>query len=530
MIRSKLNLLLYRLTAPFRIIFRVPAYILSTPRRLWGLSLPLRVAIVVGLLMVCGAVIALLMYFLNRGTPELSNWLPTFAILLVLSIVVPFVVYYAVKYWLMGEISPWPEIDDAWAAGMAALGKHRMDISSVPVFLILGTKDDAETRNLMKASDMEMLVEHEPGERTAPLHWYISSDAVFLVCNLGRLTALTRLAHYGGGESSSEISQTFVSDNYGGTIVESGEPARQPRQRPEGDARMTIYETFVEEVGAPGSVSQAGDIKPAMIRPSALSGDAARSESAKLQHVCRLLRRARQPVCPINGVASVLSFDLLMFNDQPVEQALRHDIATIGATTRLRCPIVALVAGMESENGFQELVRRVGFNTAKRHRFGKGGNVWNVPTSAQLTGVTQEACRQFEVMVYKQFKKSSGLMRVGNTHLFSLLCKIRSYVTEGLARALSGAFAIDQGNESNPHSLMFMGCYFAATGVRDDQQAFVASVFDLMIKNQAELEWTPESARSDRVYQTWSDVLMLLNGLLAIAFVGLLVWNFVLRE
>ena len=51
---------------------------------------------------------------------------PTFIlVVVVLMVVIPFVLYKALKLWLEGEISPFPDIDHAWKAGLGRIAAAR---------------------------------------------------------------------------------------------------------------------------------------------------------------------------------------------------------------------------------------------------------------------------------------------------------------------------------------------------------------------------------------------------------------------
>ena len=58
---------------------------------------------------------------------------------------------------------------------------------------------------------------------------------------------------------------------------------------------------------------------------------------------------------------------------------------------RIDTKVNALVVGMETENGFRELIRRVGTERAKVQRFGKGYNVWNPPAGEQIEAVAKQS-------------------------------------------------------------------------------------------------------------------------------------------
>ena len=92
-----------------------------------------------------------------------------------------------------------------------------------------------------------------------------------------------------------------------------------------------------------------------------------------LQNVCQLIRNARQPYCPLNGVLTLVPFGTIDATGKELEElqrAIKSDLGVIRTETQLRVPITALVVGLESELGFRELVRRVGREKSAAQRFG----------------------------------------------------------------------------------------------------------------------------------------------------------------
>jgi hypothetical protein len=317
----------------------------------------------------------------------------------------------------------------------------------------------------------------------------------------------------------------------GGTILaSSGALAESPASAGSGDftgvgAGGASQQFMGTMVFAGNSTLGAGASAPATAVSFSLADAAETTE--QLAYVCRLLKRARQPLCPANGVMAILPFDVIQKTaaDILVQRAARSDLDTLRRWLQLRCPVVALLSGMEEEAGFRELVRRVGVDRAKAQRFGKGFNVWNEPTPEQVEAVCAHACKAFEDWAYLLFREKDGLMRPGNKKLYALLCKIRTEFRSRLKNIIVGAFA-DNRNQDNSglDALMFGGCYFGAIGDTDDRQAFIKSVFDKLVDSEEELEWGEEALREDDWYHLWTQALLVVDGLLLIAIGGFAVW------
>jgi hypothetical protein len=259
-----------------------------------------------------------------------------------------------------------------------------------------------------------------------------------------------------------------------------------------------------------------------------LEATEANQQDRRLEYVCRLIRRARQPLCPINGILTLLPFGLIQRSVPEgieVQRAVKKDLGTVLRALMLRCPVTAVVVGLERESGFQELVRRVGRDRALGQRFGKGFTVWNPPIPERLEALAAHACGSFEDWVYTLFREKGSLAKPGNTKLYCLLCKIRRNVQSRLANILVAGYSVEGDPDRAGAGLLFGGCYFAATGQTEDRQAFVKGVFDKLPEQQEELEWTEDAFREDRKHQQWAQAGLALDTLLLLGLVGMIVYK-----
>lgn len=523
------------LTWPLRMLVALPVRIVSAPRRLMGMSLPTRVAIVLAIVLVIVVICYCVGAFIHDrdSFADMVHWYrgPLKYILLLL-IIIPLVVHRAIKLWLEGDVSLYPEIDHAWREGIKALAEHGIELTNVPVFFVIGVRDDRQARALFDASQLSLPVKAVPAGRV-PFQWYANQDAVFLVAT--ELSCLGRVSQR--GESLAQqaprgpaATRQAAQPPLGGTITAGALPA---------DMRETaMTQGGVSPVAAPSHLShtmmvgsmtmqpgaQASSGAPVASGPTVLSPSESADISEKMAYVCRLLNRARQPLCPANGVMTVLPFDIIQRTGADVEvlRAARSDHETLRRSLRMRCPVVAVMAGMEEESGFRELVRRVGAERAKAQRFGKGFNVWNEPTGEQVEAVCAHACKAFEDWTYLLFREKDGLTRPGNKKLYALLCKIRTQFRGRLKNILVGAFADNRAVDvKGLEPLLFGGCYFAAVGPSEDKQAFVKSVFDKLVDSEEELEWGDEAIQEDERYHLWTQVLLFVDGLLLMVIGGL---------
>lgn len=265
----------------------------------------------------------------------------------------------------------------------------------------------------------------------------------------------------------------------------------------------------VAAVSEPERVSEIYTPEPSLQLPSAAQNDSlaivspsdASDRLQRLQYVCQLLRRARQPLCAINGILTLLPFQTMRATPEEAEElqrAIRSDLLAIQRSLQLRCPVTALITGLEAERGFSELVRRVGPERAATQRFGRKFDVRALATSEELIALCDHVCGAFDDWVYALFREQGALTRPGNTRLYALLCRVRCHLKPRLTELLSGGFGHDGREAPRDLPFLFSGCYFAATGDTPDRQAFVRGVFEKLGEEQEFVEWSPQALASNR--------------------------------
>ena len=519
---------------PLRALAQSPGKMFSTGQRMFGVSLPARVAVLVGFFLFLCVVISAIAFSV---WPEASFFAPLkqfwhLTIVLTLVIVIPFVVYHVLRLWLEGDASPFEDIKRAWVEGIGELERQGLDISNIPLFLILGSDGEQREKALFEAAGISLNVREFP-QGPRPLHWYANPDGIFLVCSdAGCLSRLAHVAKHATDDAQAGFAAPppIPSGRTGirGTILAgSGEnqPPDSQALQPEsvepsatgyGDIRgtMELGGGSVVARGGMDSVEEGPAQKKAVVLPPA-EGNV---QERRLEYVCQLVRHARRPVCPVNGVLTLLPFGLISRGPREgveLQKALQRDLNTARHSLKVRCPVTAAVIGMEEESGFQELVRRVGRDRAARQRFGKGFSLSNPPIPERVEALAAHACGSFEAFVYALFREKGSLSKPGNTRLYSLLCKIRRDVQTRLGNILVAGFSADSEQDPNAEPFFFGGCYFAAVGENEDRQAFVRSVLvGKMSDQEAELEWARSALVEDQRYRRLAHVVIGLDVLL----------------
>ena len=407
--------------------------------------------------------VAVVWFLLNRD-PNIVTWQSFMSpwrvvAVVLLTVVTPVAVYYALQLWLHGDVSRFPDIDYAWNAGLDALQKNGISLNSAPLFLILGSTNEAQERAIMDAAGLRMRVMWTP-EGPAPLHWYANPDGIFLFCTESSLLsafsrvqgkteanpAITDSLHFtapiapvepvatrpptqsnqapesrrepvvqsvpdapagqasGGSDAPSgtimldqflsvEQEQAPSAPNIGTT---GGGPVPANRQT------MTLPGPAAPEANVPRSAPVASQVAAPAAQSSqqaaaaldqvVISSSETTHQLQRLQYVCHLLRLARQPLCPTNGILTLLPFEGVQARAaaDELQRSIRLDIGTIQRELDLRCPTTALIIGMENERGFRELVRRVGRERASGQRFGRRYNVRALATPQELQSLSAQ--------------------------------------------------------------------------------------------------------------------------------------------
>jgi hypothetical protein len=498
-------------------------------------------------------------------------WYVTVALLV---FIIPIVVYRAVALWMFDEVSRFPDIASAWRAGIVEMQSHGIAIRSAPLFLIVGTGNDRLRRDFMKAADSEFVVDGASGAG-APLHWYVNADGIFLYLNdtswMNAAVSLyevhaaaARSGHSLPGDSPAKSAARPIVQRLG-TIMPDVRPsmvpqpvrrAELPPDDPAADpypSKATPHGKVAEHVPAHGNLGAAnyqGTLMPDQIAAPVTSSSASHgvppiattrppgsqrvsirltSEQSglqlqRLENVCGLLRKYRHPLCPANGILTLLPFEMLKAGPQDVaelQRAISADLSTIYRQLQLRCPVSAVVVGMEQERGFRELVRRIGHDGAVKQRFGQRFDIRSVATVDELRKFTSHLCGTFEDWVYTLFREEEALSHPGNTALYALLCKVRRTLKTRLGDILGNGFGCNPKENSLP--VLFSGCYFAATGPKADRQAFVGGLLSKLYDEQEEIEWTDDALR-DNERRRWLTVLgWLLCGTILL---GTAIWSF----
>lgn len=517
----------------------------SIPRIVAGLSLAARIALCVAVFQVLVVLLAIAVIVIGDERQVIDAWwqpgkLLVLAILLVLT---PLVVHQAARLWLDRDVSPYQDILAAWRAALATLSMQGIDAAEVPLFLVFGSRSEDEEERLLGEASCEFTVSAAP-HGDAALHVYGGPDAIF-VCP-ATCSRLSDLVKHGRSTASTSLSNAPVvtnaelkgpggtgPDDLRGTVmvgVATSPPLADARPGPDSPAPVPAAPQI--NPGVTIDISQTplttawNQSSPP---PTSTNSDRDRLRR-RMTYLCSLLRQERAGLAPLNGVLALLPGDSLMsggLDPQSVGGALNDDLRTLLAATGVRYPVVTLVLGLEREQGFVELIRRM--PAAERaNRLGRGFPAGAVASHSDLEALANRACGGVEDLVTGRLFRAADILSSGqNDRLATLLVRLRSTLADGLAKVLRRALVAPEG-ETSESAPFVAGCYLAACGTAADSRAFVRGVFDRFIDPQRgcqnDLEWMSRETDSDERAARWARGLWIVSGTVMTAVALLLVW------
>lgn len=542
-----IRMILYRLLTPVRRVLLYPEKLIKLPGGMLRMSMAGGIALAVAVFLVA-LVISVFIVALNvdEDVPYLRMWRNRMPLVIILVVMIPIVTYYAVRLWLEGGVSAFEDIDRAWKAGLEEMERLGFDLRQIPIFLVLGTESEQQEQSLFNSARLHLTMEFFPRGASA-LRWFANENGIYLV--LTDVGCLSKLAQMGHARFEAErtnkprtdpeqvmrrrasITATISLDEdrelqNAVAVLRSSSEMEAPsfdddrrgheREPPPADIRGTMMlpqgqdlRSFVKQQLAPAT------------KGVKLERAEVEMQSQRLKYLCRLLLAARRPLCPVNGVFTLLPYRMILAADwgaSEVRKAAKEDVRTLSHYLELRCPVTAVVVGIEGEKGFQEFTRRLGRERSNYQRFGKGFDLWAVPTREQLAGLCADACSAFEIWIYDLFQQKGALEKTGNRALYSLLCRVRRYLRPRLEGILTDAYVPDS-DRAVP--VLFGGCYFAAAGELPEQQAFVRNVFDKLPEQQEDLEWSEAAVRRDRFYRRLAFAGFTIDGVLFLVIAGM---------
>lgn len=444
------------------------------------------------------------------------------------------------------KIEDRPEFEDierCWRAGMEALAREKLDMKWIPVFLVNGLTAKQESA-FFKSTASWSVVAPNPEDTAAVLRFYANSEQIFISCTDVGVVSKQIESSSKARTVSTTPGQTAAADVVAtGTIraPSSGAPAAafqlpvddppemggslrpgmaprptapQPTAQPSepstgfGGTIRNMMDFVGERTMLPGGFQKFADRSAPVPSEtvndfSAISTDEVEYRLRRMDYLTELLLTSRDPVCPINGLIQATSFDWTGNADatNQLSPMGQKDVARLHQRLGMQFPITLVLPDLQNIKGYTGFMRRCsvlhpGFQTSRAgSRFSAGADM-----SSQHTAVLgQRVMSWFRDWVYAAFanelQKSSE-----NRRLYLFLCKLSArtrLLNDQIRLTLEGAARTSQ--SPNPPEPRLVGCYFAATGLgNENQRAFASGIVKRMREKENEVAWSLEAIDKDR--------------------------------
>jgi hypothetical protein len=466
-------------------------------------------------------------------------------------LLVCFIIIYAlcwVLWWIWRllqeeEVKDFPDIDADWVEAKQALARAGLDLTQLPIVLVLGRPAGSED-DLFKAAGLKLDVEHVPSRKDAAVHFYANRDALYIT--LGGVSQTGWLTTAFAGDKPTKVAgpvwanddsmgQSMVLDNAEDDALKT--IGGQSQALPDARALMAILEEARREGRHVTTEEQQGIRDIAVVRP-VLSEQAANRLTQRLTYLCKLIIQERRPWCPINGLLWLIPFAASANEKDATDMAnaVRNDLLTVQKTCRLHFPILAMLCDMERVPGFRAWLPRFS-ETQRQQRLGQGfpyvPDLGAAASSASAETVLQERLREFVSYICSSVfrRRVDDKLRTEvpgqsdvesivreNLQPFRVLAELTDR-QDRLAKILSRGLPFDPNGP-----LMFGGLYLAATGPKAADQGFVTGVFAKLGKDQSRLCWTDEALAADASANRWASNILIAAGCGVVAIVAGIVW------
>ncbi|OWK37913.1 type VI secretion protein IcmF/TssM N-terminal domain-containing protein [Fimbriiglobus ruber] len=488
--------------------------------------------------------LAIVQHYLKQYAPDYVRavYLPlVFALLCVLS----WIGYFWWKLFNAEDAAEYPDIAAAWEEAVRRLGQEGIRVGDVPLYLVVGrpeTGDDA----LFVASNQKIKI-RVPNTMVAPVRVFAGQDAVFVTCSgastwgtfVDRLANPDEVAANADARGTGAGAFTITPGQALAGVDEKLQEEFYELLRLQSDRPLTAAEE--ERLYELGDILQAA--KAALARRVTLTPEDRTNGPRRLAYLCRLIARDRRPWCPVNGALVLVPWAALETDElcATAVGVLSGDLSVARTTFRQRYPMYVMVCDLEQASGFDEFRRGFKRDDLKL-RIGQRIPLMPDRPPEEMPGVLEAVAEWVRLNVMPSFvlnwlrlewppenRHTNQFVPTYNRKLFQFLFDL---FVRGprLGRVLARGLPVETagGADDDPAAALPLvgGCYFAATGREERNQAFVAGVFQKLTESQDAVAWSRAALADDRVYARWAVLAYLAAFLLAAATAAGVYWQF----
>ncbi|MBI3823704.1 MAG: hypothetical protein HY289_13625 [Planctomycetes bacterium] len=429
------------------------------------------------------------------------------------------------------DVIEFADIEEAWVEAQAALIEAGIDITSAPLFLVLG-RTMSNPHAFLSSSRLTFAVQQVPLRAKAALQVYANAQGIYVLaldaCLLGRQAELLAEALAAPPVDEPNLPLHTVFDEPPEVKDDVPAPAPAPPATPNLLADLSAADAMPGAATAtmPWVTDRGKARMPSLLKRT----EDVDTYQRRLGFLTRRLVKARAPYCPLNGVLVVLQFDALD-NDEDASQMAtlcQYDLQVVHDVARTRCPLVVLTSDLETAPGFAALGASLDFERRQR-LFGQDLPLQPDLKPEELPLMLTSSLRHFNqalaqwILRLFRVEQAEGELATtwtaANSQLYEILDAIRQR-EKGLERILTRVMAGDAKLE-----FMLAGYYLAATGTNaETDQAFVPGVFGQLVQSQNCVAWTDEGLAEEADYRRWTTYGYAALGIFCIA-VGVLLYS-----
>lgn len=464
--------------------------------------------------------------FLPLGAKTYDFWLPT---LVMLTLALLWLAYWV---WLLLQAqqdeAEFPDILAAWDQGIEALNQAGIDLTEVPLFLIVGSPAGGFD-SFFASSQLPLTVKRAPQRVEAPLYFYAYREAVFVTCHgaslVGRESEDLRDEGAPHAVVGSDLGVGVAVEPIPDMSATMAGATMRPNQGVMGEIQAILSraaadgrgpnqltpeeQQSIRRLSGSGSTTVEAAVPK---RRAPLTKTEVAQTSSRLRYLCRLAVRDRQPFCSLNGIVLLVGPAAAEGEEvaNQMGQYCQQDLAHIREVMQIDCPVYVLLADLETVPGFRSFI--LGFPGDNRTR--RLGQRFHLPSSLAATEnlptiadtAVQWVCGSLlPTYIFRFFKEEGrpddyGKMFKNNAQLFQFMATMRQR-GKLLGRIVSRA--LDQPTDG---PLLFGGCYLSATGKDKDTQAFVAGFLQRVMQEQDKVAWTDEAFQEESDFSRWTRI------------------------
>ncbi|MFO0938004.1 MAG: type VI secretion protein IcmF/TssM N-terminal domain-containing protein [Gemmataceae bacterium] len=429
--------------------------------------------------------------------------------------------YFWWKLFNSKDAAQFPEIASAWYDALEKLNKAGISLGDAPLYIVIGKPNGGED-SIFVASGQKIEV-RAPLQSESPIRIYAGPSAIYVTCTgastWGRFSeALSNPDAVGIEQSPTDTSggKTITPDKALSGVDDRVQEEFYALLKLQSERPLSIEEeTRLKEVG-----DAIQKTKSELVRRVSLSADELSNGPRRLAYLCQLIAESRRPWCPINGMLILIPWATLDSDEvsRTAVSVLSTDLAAARNALQERYPHFVLVCDMEEAAGFDEFRR--GFpREMLRQRIGQRLPMIPDRPAEEMPSMMEAAADWIRQNVLASWvlkflrlewppeqRKTNQFVPTYNRKLFHFLHDL--YVRgPRLGRLLARGLPADTTSsaEDPTASLQLLGgCYLAATGKDEKNQAFVPGVFQRLTESQSSVSWSTSAFADDRSNHRWA--------------------------